>query len=113
VLSAAPADPPDATPWVTALKHGPYDTLGLAQRLQALTWLCGLVGEGLGVRNLLEGREREAAALKKQLLEDARVRGGEGVGGWAWDASTGEKGGASTKKQLLEDALVRGRRGRG
>lgn len=80
MLAAAPEDPPDAAPWVTALKHGPYDSLGLAQRLQGLTWLCGIVGEGLGVRNLLEAREREAAALKKQLLEDARVRRGAGCG---------------------------------
>lgn len=46
----------------------------LPARLEALTWLCGIVGGGLGVRNLLEAREKEAAALKKQLLEDARVR---------------------------------------
>lgn len=75
MLAAAPQDPPDAAPWVTALKHGSYDSLNLAQRLEALAWLCGVVCEGLGVRNLLESREREAAALKKQLLEDARVRG--------------------------------------
>lgn len=73
VIAAAPEDPPDAVPWVRALKHGPYNSLDLSQRLQALSWLCGIVGEGLGVRNLLDAREREAAALKKQLLEDARV----------------------------------------
>jgi hypothetical protein len=73
VIAAAPEDPPDAAAWVTALKHLPYDTLDLAARLEALLWLCGVVGGGLGVRNLLDVREREAATLKKQLLEDARV----------------------------------------
>jgi len=74
VVAAAPEDPPDAAPWVTALKHGPYDSLALDQRLAALLWLCGIVGDGLGVRNLLESREKEVAALKKQILEDTRVR---------------------------------------
>lgn len=73
MVAAAPEDPPDAAPWVTALKHGPYDALDLPARLEALTWLCGIVGGGLGVRNLLDAREKEAATLKKQLLEDARV----------------------------------------
>jgi hypothetical protein len=74
MIAAAPEDPPDAAPWVTALKHGPFDTLDLPARLDALTWLCGVVGGGLGVRNLLDAREKEAATLKKQLLEDARLR---------------------------------------
>jgi hypothetical protein len=68
---------------VTALKHAPYnDALDLPARLEALTWLCGIVGGGLGVRNLLDAREKEVAALKKQLLEDTRVSGEKGRGGW-------------------------------
>lgn len=64
---------------MVALKHAPYnDALDLAGRLEALTWLCDIVGGGLGVRNLLDAREKEVAALKKQLLEDARVGGREG-----------------------------------
>lgn len=74
VIAAAPEDPPDAAPWVTALKHGPYDNLDLGQRLAALLWLCGVVGEGLSARTLLDAREKEVIALKKQLQEDARVR---------------------------------------
>lgn len=58
-----------------ALKHGSYDALSLAQRLEALLWLIGVVTEGPGVRVKLEAREREAAALKKQLQEDNRVSG--------------------------------------
>lgn len=73
-VASAPEDPPDASPWVTALKHAPYnEALDLPARLEALTWLCGIVGGGLGVRNLLDAREKEVAALKKQLLEDARA----------------------------------------
>jgi hypothetical protein len=75
VIAAAPEDAPGAADWVAALKHGAggYDALSLPQRLAALLWLVGVVGEGLGVRGVLELREKEAAALKKQLLEDARV----------------------------------------
>jgi hypothetical protein len=36
-------------------------------------WLAGVVNEGPGVRLRLEAREKEGAALRKQLLEDARV----------------------------------------
>lgn len=77
VVAAAPEDPPDAQPWVSALKHGSYDHLSLQDRLAALLWLIGIVSDGLGVRGMLDAREKEVAALKKQLLEDARVSGEE------------------------------------
>jgi hypothetical protein len=72
-FAQAPEDPADCTAWAAALKHGGYDGLSLQQRLDALLWLAGVVNEGPGVRLRLEAREKEAAALRKQLLEDARV----------------------------------------
>ena len=44
-----------------------------AGRLAALLWLIAVVGDGLSVRALLEAREKEVTALKKQLAEDTRV----------------------------------------
>jgi hypothetical protein len=76
-FAQAPEDAPDCTAWAAALKHGGYDSLSLQQRLEALLWLAGVVNEGPGVRGRLEAREREAAALRKQLLEDARVSGSD------------------------------------
>lgn len=75
-FAAAPEDAPGCTAWAATLKHSGYDSLSLQQRLEALLWLGGLVGEGPGVRGRLEAREREAAALRKQLLEDGRVSTG-------------------------------------
>jgi hypothetical protein len=72
-FAQAPEDPSDCTAWAAALKHGGYDGLSLQQRLDALLWLAGVVNEGPGVRLRLEAREKEAAALRKQLLEDSRV----------------------------------------
>ncbi|KAF6264659.1 hypothetical protein COO60DRAFT_75930 [Scenedesmus sp. NREL 46B-D3] len=72
-FARSPEDPRDCTAWAAALKHGGYDALSLQQRLEALLWLAGAVNEGPGVRLRLEGREKEAAALRKQLLEDARA----------------------------------------
>ncbi|WIA12944.1 hypothetical protein OEZ85_006559 [Tetradesmus obliquus] len=72
-FAAAPEDAPGCTAWAATLKHSGYDSLSLQQRLEALLWLGGLVGEGPGVRGRLEAREREAAALRKQLLEDGRA----------------------------------------
>jgi hypothetical protein len=72
-VAQAPEDPEDALPWVTSLKHGSYDQLDLADRLEALLWLVELVGEGPAVRGRLAAREAELVLLKKQLLEDAKV----------------------------------------
>lgn len=73
-MAAAPEDAPGAARWVVALKHAAYDELSLEDRLEALTWLVGLVADGPGARAALEAREREAVACRKQLVDDARVR---------------------------------------
>jgi hypothetical protein len=45
-VAQAPEDPEDALPWVTSLKHGSYDQLDLADRLEALLARC--TGGGAG-----------------------------------------------------------------
>ncbi len=63
----------EGEPWVAALLHKEYDALPLSQRIDALGWLCGVVGEGPAVRTAMVARDRELQRIRHAMQEDIKV----------------------------------------
>ncbi|EFJ39975.1 homeodomain protein [Volvox carteri f. nagariensis] len=59
-------------PWVNSLLSSGYSTLGLRDRIAAMSFLCHAVLDGPTLRTKLELRTNEAAQRRKQVFEDAK-----------------------------------------
>ena len=60
-------------PWVKVLLTKDYSQLSLAERVAMLSTLVHLTIDGPTIRNTLESRQEEAAKVRKQMWEEARV----------------------------------------
>jgi hypothetical protein len=73
VDAAAGGREPQAEPWLQAFLTTDYDSLSLADRIGALSFLVGLVINGPTVRAKLDERSDQGARLKRSLLEEVKV----------------------------------------
>jgi hypothetical protein len=59
---------------VNVLAAEEYDALSVRERLDALLWLLHTLLDGPTLRAVLDARAEDVATIKKQMVEDAKVR---------------------------------------